>query len=104
MIVQYRLSARRERIPALELGGGSSKIGRKCGPRIRPRGFVSSELERIAATDHRVAILEPAKAAIHRASREDEAELAFPAMPVPPVDVRLAPQEVALVSRSRSSI
>ena len=53
------------------------------------------ELERIAAGDHRVAVLELDKAAIHLAAHQDEAELAFAAMPIPPVDVRLAPQEVA---------
>jgi hypothetical protein len=46
------------------------------------------ELERIAAGDHRVAILEFDEAGIHRAAHEDKAELAFPALPVPAIDVR----------------
>jgi hypothetical protein len=47
------------------------------------------ELERIAAGDHRVAILEFDEAGIHRAAHEDKTELAFPALPVPAIDVRL---------------
>jgi hypothetical protein len=53
------------------------------------------ELERIPAGDHRVAVLEHAEAAIHCAAREDKTELALSALPVPPVDVRLVPQEAA---------
>jgi hypothetical protein len=47
------------------------------------------ELERIAAGDHRVAILEFDEAGIHRAAHDDKTELAFPALPVPAIDVRL---------------
>jgi hypothetical protein len=52
-----------------------------------------AELERIAAGDHRVAILELDEAAIHRAAHEDKAELAFPALPVPAIDVGLLAHE-----------
>jgi hypothetical protein len=44
---------------------------------LRQRGFTGSELERIAASDHRVAVLEPDEAAIHLAACQDEAALAF---------------------------
>jgi hypothetical protein len=47
------------------------------------------KLERIAAGDHRVAILEFDEAGIHRAAHDDKTELAFPALPVPAIDVRL---------------
>jgi hypothetical protein len=86
------------------------------GPRIHPRGEIfvtrpahsAASIFGSAASRKRspvaslsalrlvtivVAILELAGAAIHRAAREDEAELAFPAMPVPPIDVLLAPQK-----------
>jgi hypothetical protein len=56
------------------------------------RKIAVGELERIAAGDHRVAILEFDEAGIHRTVHEDKAELAFPALPVPTIDVRLAPQ------------
>jgi hypothetical protein len=67
---------------------------------VRQRGqseeIAGGKLERIAAGDHRVAILELAEAAIHCAAREDETELAFSAVPVPAIDVGLlAPQEAA---------
>jgi hypothetical protein len=50
--------------------------------RGRPEKIAGGELERIATGDHRLAILELDEAAIHRAAREGEAELAFPAVPV----------------------
>jgi hypothetical protein len=53
------------------------------------------ELERIAAGDHRVAILEFDETGIHRAVHEDKAELAFPALPVPAIDVRLLAHETS---------
>jgi hypothetical protein len=53
------------------------------------RKIAVGELECIAAGDHRVAILEFDEAGIHRAVHEDKAELAFPALPVPTIDVRL---------------
>jgi len=59
---------------------------------LRQRGFTGSELERIAASDHRVAVLEPDEAAIHLAACQDEAALAFAALPVPAIDVRLLPK------------
>jgi hypothetical protein len=50
--------------------------------RGQPENIAGGELKRIATVDHRVAILELDEAAIHRAAREDEAELTFPAVPV----------------------
>ena len=44
--------------------------------------------ERVAAGDHHVAVLEPDEAAVHRAARQDDAELAFAAMAVPADDER----------------
>jgi hypothetical protein len=66
-----------------------------CWPAQSHRRAAACGGERIAAGNHRVAILEFDEAGIHRAAHEDEAKLAFAAMPIPPVDVRLAPQEVA---------
>jgi len=63
--------------------------------RGQPENIAGDELERVPAGDHRVAVLEHAEAAIHCAAREDKTELALSALPVPPVDVRLAPQEAA---------
>jgi hypothetical protein len=79
------------------VGGPGFPQARWLGPRILAfreifrgawhRGqlekIAGGELKRIATGDHRVAILELDEAAIHRAAREDEAELAFPAVPVP---------------------
>jgi hypothetical protein len=42
-----------------------------------------------------VAILEFDEAGIHRAVHEDKAELAFPALPVPAIDVRLLAHETS---------
>jgi len=63
--------------------------------RGQPRKIAVGKLECIAAGDHRVAVLEPDEAAIHLAACQDEAALAFAALPVPAIDVRLAPQEEA---------
>jgi hypothetical protein len=52
----------------------------------------------MAAGDHRVAILELDEAAIHRAARETETELAFPAQPVPAIDVRGGPPSPVFIN------
>jgi len=69
---------------------------------VRIKKIAVGEPERIAAGDHRVAILEFDEAAIHRAACDDNAKLAFPAMPIPAIDVRLLAHE-SLPSVPRSS-
>jgi hypothetical protein len=69
---------------------------------VRIRKIAVGEPERIAAGDHRVAILEFDEAAIHRAACDDNAKLAFPAMPIPAINVRLLAHE-RLPSVPRSS-
>jgi hypothetical protein len=61
------------------------------------RKIAFGELERIAAGDHRVAILEFDEAGIHRAAHEDKTELTFPVLPVPAIDVRLLAHETPSV-------
>jgi hypothetical protein len=65
------------------------------GGAAKRKKIAVGELERIAAGDHRVAILEFDEAGIHRAAHEDKAELAFPALPVPAIDVRLLAHETS---------
>ena len=60
--------------------------------RGQPRKIAVGKLECIAAGDHRVAVLELDEAAIHLAAHQDEAELAFAAMPIPVVDVVWLPK------------
>jgi hypothetical protein len=58
----------------------------------------SASLSALRLVTNRGAILEFDEAAIHRAACDDKAELAFPAMPVPAIDVRLLAHEIALGS------
>jgi len=76
------------------LAGSLSRLDLR--QRGQPEEIAGGELDREGAGDHRVAIgLELDEAAIHLAARDDEAALAFTAMPIPPGDVRLLVQEAA---------